>query len=283
MHNTTAYIKLLRPQQWLKNLMLFFPPFLGGIMLQPAVWHKGVLPLVAFSLASSGGYILNDLMDREADRNHPTKSSRPLASGRISAATAATIAGFLLSIAMIMAWYIHNTVAIILGAYLAVSVAYSCCLKNMPVIDLFCIATGFLFRLQAGGTVFQVPISQWLFLSVLLLSLFLSAGKRLAEKKVLLNNAAEHRKVLAHYPDGFLDGILFMTGGAVLVTYSMYTFTHPFLVYTVPVCCFGLLRYMHRVMSGQSGDPSDALLHDPWLVLVGSAWAGMIGWGIYGG
>lgn len=283
MHSMATYIRLLRPQQWLKNLMLFFPPFLGGIMLQPGIWQQGVYPFVAFCCASSSGYILNDLMDREADRNHPAKSSRPLASGQISTPAAAAVAALFFVVAVIMAWYLHATLTIIIVAYLSVSVAYSCCLKNVPVIDLFCIATGFLFRLQAGGAVFQVPISQWLFLSVLLLSLFLSAGKRFAEKKALSCNAAEHRKVLAHYPKGFLDGVLFMTGGAVLVTYSMYTLVHPLLVHSVALCCFGLLRYMHRVMSGHGGDPSEALLRDPWLVLVGVAWVGMIGWGIYGG
>jgi len=283
MRDTMAYIRLLRPQQWLKNLMLFFPPFLGGILFQPDTWTHGILPFISFCLASSSGYILNDLIDRKADLNHPAKSSRPLASGRISVPLAATAAALLFMTAVPIAWYTQTTLAIIIVAYLTVSAAYSCCLKNVPVIDLFCIATGFLFRLQAGGTIFQVPISQWLFLSVLLLSLFLGAGKRLSEKITLLTNAAEHRKVLAHYPNGFLDGVLFMTGGAVLVTYSMYTLAHPLLVHTVPLCCFGLLRYMHRVMSGLGGDPSEALLRDPWLVLVGSAWVGMIGWGIYGG
>lgn len=282
MHGVTAYIRLLRLQQWLKNLMLFFPPFLGGIMLQPGIWQQGVPPFIAFCLASSSGYILNDLMDRKADLKHPAKSSRPLASGQISAPAATTVAALFFMVAVIITWYLHTTLTIIIVAYLAVSVAYSCYLKNVPVIDLFCIATGFLFRLQAGGAIFQVPISQWLFLSVLLLSLFLSAGKRLAEKKALPSNAAEHRKVLAHYPNGFLDGVLFMTGGAVLVTYSMYTLVHPLLVHTVALCCFGLLRYMYRVMSGRGGDPSEALLRDPWLILVGLAWVGMIGWGIYG-
>lgn len=283
MHGVAAYIRLLRPHQWLKNLMLFFPPFLGGIMLQPGIWQQGVLPFAAFCCASSSGYILNDLLDREADRNHPTKSSRPLASGHIVASIAAIIAALLFLIAVLIAKYINTTLAIVLVAYLAVSVAYSCYLKNVPVIDLFCIATGFLFRLQAGGAVFHVLISQWLFLSVLLLSLFLSAGKRIAEKKALPSNAAEHRKVLAHYPNGFLDGVLFMTGGAVLVTYTMYVLTHQHLIYTVPLCCFGLLRYILRVKTGQGGDPTESLLHDPWLFAVGAAWACMVGWGVYGG
>ncbi|MGD9685624.1 MAG: decaprenyl-phosphate phosphoribosyltransferase [Desulfobacter sp.] len=282
MPSVVTLITLLRPQQWLKNLMLFFPPFLDGTLLQPTVWQKGILPFIAFSLASSGGYILNDLMDRETDRNHPTKANRPLASGRISTSSATAIAAVLILSALVMTfWHKQISLAFILLAYLAVTIAYSCCLKNIPVIDLFCIATGFLFRLQAGGAVFEVTISQWLFLSVLLLSLFLSSGKRLSEKLTLLDEAASHRKVLAHYPEGFLDGVLFMTGSAVLVTYTMYTLSHRMLLYSVPLCCFGLLRYILRVKSGLGGDPTEALLRDPWLFAVGMGWCLMIGWGIY--
>lgn len=274
-------LSLLRPHQWLKNLMLFFPPFLGGILLQPGVWTKGLLPFVAFSCASSAGYLLNDLMDREADRNHPAKSTRPLASGAVSVPVSIGLVAVLLLVSLSVAFFIHSTFFLIVSAYLAVSVTYSCCLKNVPVVDLFCISAGFLFRLQAGGMVFSVSVSEWLFLSVLLLSLFLSAGKRLAEKQLLDGSALLHRKVLALYPAGFLEGVLFMSGSAVLVTYAMYTLTHQRLIYTVPLCCFGLLRYILRVKTGQGGDPTESLLRDPWLFAVGAAWAGMVGWGIY--
>ncbi len=115
------------------------------------------------------------------------------------------------------------------------------------------------------------------------LSLCLSAGKRLSEKQTLgVTTAASHRKVLMHYPDGFLDGVLFMTGSAVLVTYTMYTLSHNFLLYTVPLCCLGLLRYILRVKSGLSGDPTESLLRDPWILIVGAGWSAMVGWGIYG-
>lgn len=283
MNRLRLTIALLRPHQWLKNLMLFFPPFLGGVLLQPGRWSAGLLPFIAFSCAASGGYILNDLMDREADRTHPAKSGRPLAAGRISVTAATTLATLLVGSALALALWLDLAVALILTAYLLVTIAYSCCLKRLPVVDLFCIAAGFLFRLKAGGLVFKVPISPWLFLSVLLLSLFLSAGKRLAEKQALQERAATHRTVLGQYPAGYLEGILFMTGAAVLVTYTMYTLVHPMLLYSVPLCCFGLMRYSYRVMSGGGGDPTDALVRDPWLLVVGGAWTVMVGWGVYGG
>ena len=277
----TPLFQLLRPHQWLKNLMLFFPPFLGGALLTQGVVIKGAIPFVAFSLASSAGYLINDLMDRETDLNHPRKSSRPLASGKVSVKTAKILAVMLTVSAVVIGIFVSKTFLMLVLAYLAVSIAYSCCLKNIPVVDLFCIATGFLFRLMAGGAVFGIRVSEWLFLSVLLLSLFLSAGKRLSEKQLLADTAGGHRKVLAHYPEGFLEGVLFMTGSAVLVTYTMYTLSHRTLLYTVPLCCFGLLRYILRVKAGLSGDPTESLLRDPWLLVVGAGWSVMVGWGIY--
>lgn len=282
MNKLWPLLNLLRPHQWLKNLMLFFPPFLGGTLLTQGMVLKGAIPFVVFSLASSTGYLINDLMDREADLNHPRKSSRPLASGKVSVNTAKILAAILTVTTVIIGISVSKTFLMLVLAYLAVSVAYSCCLKNIPVIDLFCIATGFLLRLMAGGEAFDVRVSEWLFLSVLLLALFLSAGKRLSEKQLLADTAGGHRKVLAHYPEGFLDGVLFMTGSAVLVTYTMYTLSHQTLLYTVPLCCFGLLRYILRVKTGLSGDPTESLLRDPWLLVVGAGWSVMVGWGIYG-
>lgn len=276
-----SIVKLLRPHQWLKNLMLFFPPFLGGTLLNQGMAFRGFIPFIVFSLASSTGYLINDLMDRESDRNHPTKSKRPLASGKISVTTAEIFIVVLLCSTLSAGFLVSKLFVGIIIAYLVVTIAYSCCLKNVPVVDLFCIATGFLFRLMAGGEAFNTRVSEWLFLSVLLLALFLSAGKRLSEKQLLRETADSHRKVLAHYPEGFLDGVLFMTGSAVLVTYTMYTLSHRTLLYTVPLCCFGLLRYILRVKMGQGGDPTESLLRDPWLFAVGAAWVVMVGWGIY--
>lgn len=282
MHALTAYIALLRPRQWLKNLMLYFPPFLGGTLLQPGIWQQGLLPFAAFAAASSSGYILNDILDRSSDQTHPAKKDRPLASGAVSLPVAWGLAGLLAMAGLSLALVNSKTLFLLIIGYLAVTVSYSLRLKDIPVVDLFCIASGFLFRLHAGGLVFGIPLSDWLVLSVLLLSLFLSAGKRLAEKKALAGHAVCHRKVLAQYPEGFLDGVLFMTGSAVLVTYTMYTLRHPGLLYSVPLCCFGLLRYILRVKTGHGGDPTESLLKDPWLLAVSATWSVMVGWGMYG-
>ena len=157
-------------------------------------------------------------------------------------------------------------------------------LKDIVILDLFCISAGFLLRLQAGGVAFNVAISGWLFLSVFLLSLFLSAGKRLAEKQRLGDTATDHRMALIGYPQGFLEGTMYMTGGSVLVTYSMYALTRhsSLLLYSVPLCSFGLLRYIFRIRSGKSGDPTDSLVRDVPLLIVGMVWVALVGWGIYG-
>lgn len=152
----------------------------------------------------------------------------------------------------------------------------------MPLFDVFSISAGFLLRLLAGGEAFGVPISDWLFLSVFLLALFLSIGKRLGEKIALGELAGEHRLSLASYSEIYLQGAMFMTGAVVLVTYTMYVISRQSLIYTVPLCAFGLLRYILRIESGKSGDPTESLLRDGPLFAVSLLWVVMVGLGIYG-
>jgi len=278
-----AYVKLLRPLQWLKNLMLFFPPFLAGSLLDPRVSVNGLPAFVVFCLASSGGYILNDILDLENDRLHPLKRYRPLSAGSIEPVTAATLAAVLfLGAAGIAVSTLSLRFLLFLLLYLFMTVAYSAKVKNIPLLDVFCIATGFLIRLLAGGEAFAVQISDWLFLTVFFLALFLSIGKRLTEKCSLGSDAERHRKSLSGYPEGFLEGAMYLTGGAVLVTYSLYTISRGELLHTVPLCCFGLLRYIMRVKSGRSGDPTESLLKDPALLLVSLFWVVSISVLVYG-
>lgn len=264
--------------------MLFFPPFLGGTFFFDCLTPRALLPFIAFCMASSATYILNDLFDKENDRHHPDKCTRPLASGRVTALSALLIVAVLLVCSVMVAWNISGTFLLILAAYFFVSLAYSAKLKEIVLVDIFCISAGFLLRLQAGGAAFNVAISEWLFLSVFLLSVFLSTGKRLAEKQRLGDVAHHHRKALTAYPKGFLEGTLYMTGSAVLVTYTMYVISRhsSLLLYSVPLCCFGLLRYLLRVQSGKGGDPTESLMRDVPLLIVGVVWVSLVGWGIYG-
>lgn len=277
-----SYIKMLRPAQWLKNLMLLFPPFLGGTLFQAGIPAKLPVPLISFCLASSSAYIVNDILDAANDARHPVKRGRPVASGEVPV-TAAVIGALLLAAgAVSLALKVSGLFSLLLVVYLLISFTYSVKLKELPLVDIFCIAAGFLLRLNAGGEASGVVISDWLFLTVFLLAVFLSTGKRLGEKNTLGDFAAGHRKSLLTYPDGFLEGMMYMTGAAVLVTYTMYVIAHHALVYTVPLCTFGLLRYIYLVKSGISGDPTNSLLQDRVLFCVGFLWTVMVGWGIYG-
>lgn len=275
------YFKMLRPAQWLKNVMLFFPPFLAGQMLLPGIVTRGMIPFCAFCMVSSAGYIFNDLFDRDRDIHHPQKRLRALPSGAVSVRGAALFSLILLVSGLSLSSLVSLRMVFLLLGYAFISLLYSLILKNVPVVDLFCISAGFLIRLQAGGELFQVSISPWLFLTVFLLAVFLSTGKRLSESRALGDMAGEHRVSLAHYPQGFLDCTMYMTGGAVLVTYAMYTLNKQMLIYSVPLCFFGLLRYMFRVSSGQSGDPTESLLKDKLLFAVGVLWVLMVVWSLY--
>jgi len=276
-----TYLTLLRPAQWLKNMMVLFPVFLAGNALQPGVASRAALPFCAFCLVSSAGYIFNDLLDRKRDVLHPNKRQRAIASGAASVLGASLYAAALLLSGFVLAGLYAPAIVLFLLAYAAVSLLYSSVLKSMPVVDLFSISAGFLIRLQAGGVLFQVPISPWLFLTVFLLAIFLSTGKRLSESHSLGEDAGEHRVSLAGYPAGFLAGTLYLTGSSVLVTYAMYSLMNAKLIYTVPLCLFGLLRYILRVTAGASGDPTESLLKDRALLAVSLAWLLMVIWSIY--
>lgn len=269
-----TYVELLRPHQWLKNLLLLFPPFLGGTLFQIDSLSTFVLPLLSFSAGASSIYIVNDLMDMRQDVHHPKKCQRPLPAGKINPSSALILALFLGFAAILFGFFVSATFLLYLLIYLTISVAYSLQLKKIPVVEVFCVVSGFLLRLQAGGSAYNVQVSDWLFLSVFLLALFLVSGKRLGELKHLDGQSPELiRPVLAQYPEGFFLGTIAMSGAAVLVTYTMYVISHHGNLLLIPLCCFGLLFYMMRVLAGKGGDPTRALLRDPVLFIVGLLWA----------
>ncbi|PLX91340.1 MAG: decaprenyl-phosphate phosphoribosyltransferase [Desulfuromonas sp.] len=280
--NIYPYIQLMRPAQWLKNLMIFFPAFLGGGLLSAGSWQKGGGPFLAFCLVSSATYIVNDIRDVENDVLHPKKQKRPIASGRVSRFQAIILGGGCLFAGFAFTWGVSHLFLLYLTLYLIVSISYSLKLKEYPLVDVFCISSGFLFRLLGGGQVFDVEISDWLFLSVFLLSLFLSFGKRHSEKNLLGEVAGSHRQSLGHYPQGVLETLMVISGASVLVTYMLYVITKGKLLYTVPLCCFGLFRYILIVKRGENGDPTSALLKDPVLFAIGLIWVLMVGFSIYG-
>lgn len=277
-----SYLELLRPHQWIKNLMLLFPPFLGGVLPRIDSLPALLLPLFSFSAGASCIYVVNDLLDAGQDIHHPGKCQRPIPSGRIRPAAAWILAALLGVSAIASGLFISGGFFIYLLTYLGLSIGYSIYLKTVPIVELFCVVSGFLLRLQAGGSAYGVRISDWLFLSVFLLALFLVSGKRLSELRHVGGVRPELvRPVLMQYPQGFFEGCLFITGASALVTYTLYVIGHKGNVMVVPLCCFGLLAYLRRVFSGRGGDPTRALLKDPQLFFVGVVWTILVAVDVY--
>lgn len=267
-----TYIKLIRPSQWIKNLLLLFPPFFAGSMSSPSFTEKVIPALLAFCAAASSTYIINDIKDVEADRNHNTKKNRAIAKGDITVSTAMFIAVIFFFSATYLSLLVSSKFWLYIVAYLLISLSYTFLFKDKVILDIFVISLGFLVRVLAGGEAFGVPVSNWLFMTVFMVSLFLATGKRIGEMVFLGDDAHTHRKSLSSYSSSFLEGILWFSASSALVMYSLYTLEHRSrLFYTVPIAAFGLLRYIYIAKEGK-GDPTEALLGDRQVMVVGIVW-----------
>jgi len=270
-------VNLLRPHQWIKNLLILFPPFFGGLLLYHDTIYLVVPAVLVFSAAASSSYIINDIQDASVDKNHSKKKNRPIACGEISKVQAMSISIALFSISIISSFYISGVLWMYILAYLLISLSYTFFFKNVVILDIFFISAGFMIRVLAGGAIFNIEVSHWLFLTVFLVSLFLASGKRLAELLEMGTKAAAHRKSLSNYNPSFIEGVLWFAASAALVTYSLYTIEEKSaLFYTVPLTAFGLLRYIYIVKTGV-GDPTDILLSDGQIMTTGIVWAIAIG------
>lgn len=266
---------LMRPHQWLKNVFVF-----AGLLFSHT-WHNGallqhiVLAFLAFCCFSSLVYILNDWRDRASDALHPTKRLRPLASGAVSGRAAMVLALVLLLAGVTLAWG-NRVLLLLLGIYVVLNLAYSWRLKQVPVVDVSIIASGFMLRLLAGTVAVGIPPSRWLLLTGLFIALFLGFSKRKAET---FHTPEQQRAVLEHYPAALLDTFMAVTMTATIITYSLYATSIEAqqqhgerLIYTVPIVIFGLLRYAYQVHRGRGEDVSRDLVRDPWILLAMAAW-----------
>jgi 4-hydroxybenzoate polyprenyltransferase len=269
--------KLLRPRHWIKNLLLFAPPFFGGSIFSEWVLRTSLPAFISFSFAASAIYIFNDIHDKEADKNHPVKNMRPIASGEISAGASLFFSCILIAISILFSLFINTSFAYYIFSYMGLNILYTLRLRFLPIFDIFSIAAGFIIRVMAGSEAFQVEVSSWLFLSVFFISILLASGKRLSEMSALKSNAHLHRNVLGEYPDGFLESLLWLTGAASLISYSLYTIEKgEDLFYTVILSAFGLIRYLYVVKMGK-GEPVEAIFSDRilsitiimWIIVVG--------------
>jgi len=270
----TGLVKLCRLEHWVKNVLVFLPPVFLGVMFRRDMLCSALPAFLSFSLASSAVYVFNDFMDRERDRNHPEKRNRPLASGAVGPAAAVALALALCAVAFAGAFLAHAPIlaAVTLFAYVLTNVCYSAKLKDVPLIDIFLLASGFVFRIFYGGFFFGVEISSWMFLCIFSGALYFACGKRKNEI-ARLGNGTSSRGVLKYYSQKFLDAHYYMFCGLSVLFYCLWTITRTDqhavgkLALTIPVLFFILARYNHVVESGKSdADPVPVLLHDKWLM-----------------
>jgi 4-hydroxybenzoate polyprenyltransferase len=268
-------VLLLRPHQWVKNLLVLAPPFFGGVLYTG--WGMAFImffAFAAFSLASSAGYIVNDIVDLESDRLHPKKRLRPLASEKIGTAESVVIAVITFALSAVISLWLGAGFLLIIIAYIALSFLYSFYLQRFVLIDCFVIATGFVLRIEAGGIASGTVVSNWLLLTTFLLSLLLALGKRRYELSAAEDDPGAFRESLSGYRLNFLDQAITIFATTAIVTYAIYaieTGSKIFLI-TVPLACYGVLRYIYLVQSSISGDPTDSLLRDPHLLLCVLFW-----------
>jgi 4-hydroxybenzoate polyprenyltransferase len=280
-----ALLRAMRPRQWVKNLALFVGIVFAHRLLSLPVFERAVIAFVAFCLASSAIYLLNDLLDLENDRQHPVKSQRPLASGALPVSWAVMAMGILvLACAGLIAliFYIPITgqpdifagyggasllFALTVATYLILMALYSARLKHVVLLDVFIIASGFVLRILAGTVVLPVVISPWLYFVTILLSLFLALNKRRNELVLLQGEASNHRQILNEYSLPLLDQMITIVTAATLMAYSLYTFqsstgNHRLMI-TIPFVLYGMFRYLYLVhMRMEGGSPEEVLLRD---------------------
>ena len=270
-------IKLVRPKQWVKNSFVFAPLIFAGEFLHPDSVYSTLLAAFLFCIAASAVYIVNDLKDIEKDRIHPEKSKkRPLASGQVSPQSAIILL-ILLYIVLISFWAVVPNVIYVIFIYLALNWAYTFKLKHEPVIEIFIVAFGFVLRVYAGAIALTVPVSHWMFITTLSISLYLASIKRRQE---LLQSGSQSRGVLAYYSVTLIDRFAEMSAVTAVVFYSLYVMeVQPKLVVTVPLVIFGLFRYWYIVETLKGGEsPTDVIIQDKQILLTVLLWVGCCIW-----
>ncbi len=271
-------IRLMRPTQWLKNGIILLPLIFAGEVNHFRQVERAFLALVLFCLLSSAVYIINDMMDREQDRQHPLKKNRPLASGAVSMTAAGFLAAVLTVAGLLGSWWLNAGVFLAAAIFLGVNILYSVVLKNVVIIDAMTVAVSFIVRAYAGALAVDVPASKWLIIMTLLLALFLAFGKRRHELVLLESGAIAHRKILGKYSPYLLDQCIGVTTASVVVMYMLYTFSTEVaeklgtenLYFTTPFVIYGIFRYLYLIHKEEKGgSPTSILINDrPILVTV---------------
>lgn len=266
----------LRPRQWTKNVVVFAALVFSHRLFEPEFFFKTILAFFLFCFVSGSVYILNDLVDLEQDRKHPQKSKRPLASGKLNPSTAITFGIIIMIVSIITSYRLSVPFGIVATSYLILQIIYSFYLKHLVILDVFSVAAGFVLRVVAGAEVIQVPISSWLLICTILLSLFLAMSKRRHELILLEENAIHHRKILYEYSPYFLDQMISVVTSSTVVAYALYTMSEETvkkfhtdnLKYTIPFVIYGIFRYLYLIhQKNEGGSPERILLNDKPLII----------------
>ena len=276
-----AILKTMRPRQWPKNVFLFAALVFDQQLFIPDSLLRTLGGFVLFCLISSSVYVFNDLADVEADRQHPVKKNRPIASGALPTGAAWATGILLVLIALGFGCWLSPGFAAVMAAYLVINLAYSKWLKHIPILDVLIIAAGFVLRVGAGVTLIHVErFSPWLYVVMTLLALYLGFGKRRAELALLASGAGTHRKVLDGYTIPLLDQYIIIVSGTTIVAYSLYTFSAPnvpenhTMMLTIPFVVYAIFRYLYLIhVEDKGGEPEEILLSDrPFQIAMG-LWA----------
>lgn len=293
-----ALFRTARPRQWLKNLALLAPIVFSGLLFVDGYFVRVVWAILIFCMISSGVYILNDLLDLEADRKHPFKKKRPLPSGELPLGIAVFAMLFALIVGLALAYNMGFFFFVIALSYIGLSGAlYTFWLKKYPILDVLTIATGYILRVYAGSVVIDAHMNVWFLLTVVSLSLFLAVGKRRSERTLLLGQGtAQVRATLKRYTDQLLDIYTSMFATATWLTYALFTFNQPkiipegrvltflsilprtfisekWLMATVPLVVYGVMRYLQLVYEKNEGEsPERVLLSDKPLIATIGVW-----------
>lgn len=266
-----SLFKLARPVQWIKNGVVLAALIFGGELSNPDKSKTAILAVLIFCLLSSAVYALNDLIDREKDKQHPTKKERPIASGKVSPAAAIGLVFLFLATGLAFAWLLSPEFMIVTLVFFGLNVLYSLWLKNMVLVDVMSIALSFVIRAYAGAVAINVPASKWLLINTLFLALFLGFGKRRHELVMLEGEASSHRTILDKYSPYLLDQLIGVVTASVVVMYMLYSFSTEVsiklgtenLFLTIPFVVYGVFRYLYLIHKEEKGgSPTRVMISD---------------------
>jgi len=285
-----ALLRSFRPSQWAKNVFVLAPLVFAQALADLVSVQRSGWAFLAFCLASSAVYLVNDIRDRDEDRRHPLKRNRPFAAGTIPVSLGVTTAVVFATGSLLLARHLDASVAIIVALYLFLNLLYSSGLKQVVILDVLIISVGFVLRVVGGGEAIGVEVSSWLLMCTIFVSLLLALSKRRHVLILMADDAADQRRVLGQYSAPFLDQMVNVVTASSVLSYALYAvapetvarFGGRELVYTIPFVLFGVFRYLFLIYQRKTRrNPTEALLGDAPFLINMTLWAGAVLWIVY--